>query len=115
MMSRDIEEITNKEREIGKNALKTNITAALAVSESLKSTLGPRGMDKMLVTDGDIVITDSGSTILELMELVHPAAKMMAELGKTQGKEFGDGTTTSVIIAGELLKRALELDRKSVG
>ncbi len=109
MMSRDIEEITKNKREIGKNALKTNITAALAVSESLKSTLGPRGMDKMLVTDGETVVTDSGSTILELMDLVHPAAKMMAELGKTQGKEFGDGTTTSVIIAGELLKRALEL------
>ncbi|GCC11266.1 60 kDa chaperonin 1 [archaeon] len=109
MMSRDIEEITNNKMEIGKNALKTNITAALAVSESLKSTFGPKGMDKMLVTDDEIVITNSGSTILELMELVHPAAKMMAELGKTQGKEFGDGTTASVIIAGELLKKALEL------
>lgn len=109
MMSRDIEEITKNKREIGRNALKTNITAALAVSESLKSTFGPQGMDKMLVTDDETVITNSGSTILELMELVHPAAKMMAELGKTQGKEFGDGTTASVIIAGELLKKALEL------
>ncbi len=109
MMSRDIEEITKNKREIGRNALKTNITAALAVSESLKSTFGPKGMDKMLVTDDETVITNSGSTILELMELVHPAAKMMAELGKTQGKGFGDGTTASVIIAGELLKKALEL------
>ncbi len=108
-MSRDLEVLKDKEREIGKNALKMNITAALAVSESLKSTLGPKGMDKMLVTKDETVITDSGSTILKLMELVHPAAKMMAELGKTQGEQFGDGTTTSVIIAGELLKKALEL------
>lgn len=109
MEPRDLQVLKDMEREVGRDAVRTNIYAALAVSETLKSSLGPRGMDKMLVTKDEIVITDSGATILKLMNLVHPAAKLMATLGKTQGEQFGDGSTTAVVIAGELLKKALEL------
>ena len=97
-------------RQIGKNAQKNNIAAAKAVADAVKTTLGPKGMDKMLVDSiGDIVITNDGVTILEEMEIEHPAAKMMVEIAKTQNEEVGDGTTTSVVIAGELLKKAEEL------
>ncbi|MBI2543053.1 MAG: TCP-1/cpn60 chaperonin family protein [Candidatus Aenigmarchaeota archaeon] len=97
-------------RTTGKDAQKQNITAARAVAEAVRSTLGPKGMDKMLVDSiGDIVITNDGVTILEEMEIEHPAAKMMVEVAKTQNEEVGDGTTTAVIIAGELLKKAEEL------
>ena len=97
-------------RQIGKNAQKNNIAAAKAVADAVKTTLGPKGMDKMLVDSiGDIVITNDGVTILEEMEIEHPAAKMMVEVAKTQNEEVGDGTTTSVVIAGELLKKAEEL------
>ncbi len=109
MQPKDVQVLKDMEREVGKDAVRTNIYAALAVSETLKSSLGPRGMDKMLITKDEIVITDSGATILKLMNLVHPAAKLMATLGKTQGEQFGDGSTTAVVIAGELLKKALEL------
>ena len=97
-------------RTIGKDAQRTNIAAAKAVADAVRTTLGPKGMDKMLVdTIGDIVITNDGVTILEEMEIEHPAAKMMVEVAKTQNQEVGDGTTTSVILAGELLKKAEEL------
>ena len=94
-------------RSSGREAQKTNIEAAKAVANTVKSTLGPKGMDKMLVDSmGDIVITNDGVTILEEMEIEHPAAKMIVEVAKTQEDEVGDGTTTAVILAGELLKNA---------
>jgi len=97
-------------RSTGKDAQRTNIAAAKAVTDAVRSVLGPKGMDKMLVDSiGDIVITNDGVTILEEMEIEHPAAKMMVEVAKTQNEEVGDGTTTSVIVCGELLKKAEEL------
>jgi len=97
-------------RQIGKDAQRNNIAAAKAVADAVRTTLGPKGMDKMLVDSiGDIVITNDGVTILEEMEIEHPAAKMMVEVAKTQNEEVGDGTTTAVVIAGELLKRAESL------
>ncbi len=94
-------------RNTGRDAQKNNIAAAKAVADAVRSTLGPKGMDKMLVDSiGDIVITNDGVTILEEMEIEHPAAKMMVEVAKTQNEEVGDGTTTAVIIAGQLLKEA---------
>ena len=97
-------------RQTGKDAQRQNIAAAKAVADAVRSVLGPKGMDKMLVDSiGDIVITNDGVTILEEMEVEHPAAKMMVEVAKTQNEEVGDGTTTAVIITGELLKKAEEL------
>lgn len=97
-------------RTTGRDAQANNIAAAKAVAEAIKTTLGPKGRDKMLVDSiGDIVITNDGVTILEEMEIEHPAAKMMVEVAKTQNEEVGDGTTTAVVIAGELLKKAEEL------
>jgi len=97
-------------RILGRDAQRTNIAVAYAVAQAVKTTLGPRGMDKMLVSDlGDIVITNDGATILEEMHLEHPAGKMMVEIAKTQDQEVGDGTTSAVVIAGELLKNATEL------
>src|SRR3989338_8618295 len=97
-------------RSKGKDALRTNIEAAKAVADAVRTTLGPKGMDKMLVDSiGDIVITNDGATIMEEMQIEHPAAKMMVEVAKTQDKEVGDGTTTAVILAGELLKKAEDL------
>jgi len=97
-------------RQQGRGAQRSNIAAAKAVADAVKSTLGPKGMDKMLVDSiGDIVITNDGVTILDEMEIEHPAAKMMVEVAKTQAEEVGDGTTTSVVLAGELLKKAGDL------
>lgn len=97
-------------RAMGRTAQKQNIAAAKAVADAVKTTLGPKGMDKMLIDSiGDIVITNDGVTILEEMEIEHPAAKMMVEIAKTQNEEVGDGTTSAVVIAGELLKKAEEL------
>ncbi|HZY95263.1 MAG TPA: thermosome subunit beta [Candidatus Bathyarchaeia archaeon] len=94
----------------GREAQKANIMAAKIIAESVRSSLGPKGMDKMLVDGfGDVTITNDGATILDEMEVQHPAAKMMVEVAKTQDDEVGDGTTTSVVVAGELLKRAEEL------
>jgi thermosome len=94
----------------GRDAQGMNITAAKAVASAVRTTLGPKGMDKMLVdTIGDVVITNDGVTILKEMDIEHPAAKMMVEVAKTQDDEVGDGTTTAVIIAGELLKKAEDL------
>ena len=100
----------NVSRRIGKEAQKSNFDAVIAVSEILKSTLGPKGMDKMLIDEyGDIIITNDGVKILKEMQIEHPAAKMVVEVAKTQEKEVGDGTTTSVIYTGELIKNASEL------
>ena len=97
-------------RQIGREAQRTNIMAARIVAETIRTTLGPKGMDKMLVdTLGDVVITNDGVTILKEMEIEHPAAKMMVEIAETQEEEVGDGTTTAVVIAGELLKKSEEL------
>ena len=97
-------------RDKGKDAQFNNIQAAMAISNAVKSSLGPRGMDKMLVDSvGDVVITNAGVTILKEMDVQHPAAKMLVEVAKTQDAEVGDGTTTSVILAGELLKKATDL------
>jgi chaperonin GroEL (HSP60 family) len=97
-------------RLMGRDAQRTNIMAARVVAETVRTTLGPKGMDKMLVDSlGDVVITNDGVTILEEMEIEHPAAKMMVEVAKTQEQEVGDGTTTAVVISGELLKQAEEL------
>ncbi|QYZ79524.1 thermosome subunit [Methanofollis formosanus] len=99
----------------GRDAQSINIAAAKAVSSAVRTTLGPRGMDKMLVdTIGDVVITNDGVTILKEMDIEHPAAKMMVEVAKTQDDEVGDGTTTAVVVAGELLKRAEDLLEQDV-
>jgi thermosome len=97
-------------RSKGRGAQDNNIAAARAVGDAVRTTLGPKGMDKMLVDSiGDIVVTNDGVTILEEMEIEHPAAKMMVEVSKTQNEEVGDGTTTAVVIGGELLKKAGDL------
>lgn len=95
------------QRTAGRDAQGSNIMAAKAVAGAVRTTLGPKGMDKMLVdTMGDVVITNDGVTILKEMDIEHPAAKMMVEIAKTQDQEVGDGTTTAVVLAGELLKQA---------
>ncbi|MBW3023311.1 TCP-1/cpn60 chaperonin family protein, partial [Candidatus Woesearchaeota archaeon] len=97
-------------RTIGKDAQRNNIMAAKLVAETVRTTLGPKGMDKMLVDQlGDIIITNDGVTILREMQIEHPSAKMIVEVAKTQEDEVGDGTTTAVVIAGELLKNAERL------
>jgi len=97
-------------RLIGKEAQRTNIAVGYAVASIVRSTLGPKGMDKMLVSElGDIIITNDGATILQEMNVEHPIAKIMVEIAKTQDKEVGDGTTSAVIVAGELLKNAGQL------
>ncbi len=102
-------------RERGKGAQFNNIAAAKAVADSVRSTLGPRGMDKMLVDSlGDVVITNDGVTILKEIDIEHPAAKMLVEVAKTQDAEAGDGTTTAVILAGELLKKAEDLIEQNI-
>ena len=98
------------QRSTGRDAQRNNIMAAKAVAETVRTTLGPKGMDKMLVSSlGDVVITNDGVTILEEMQIEHPAAKMLVEVAKTQENEVGDGTTTAVVLAGELLKNAEKL------
>ncbi|MEM2070367.1 MAG: thermosome subunit beta, partial [Archaeoglobaceae archaeon] len=98
------------QRTVGRDAQRMNIMAARVIAEAVRSTLGPKGMDKMLVDSlGDVVITNDGVTILKEMDVEHPAAKMVIEVAKTQDNEVGDGTTTAVVIAGELLKKAEEL------
>ncbi len=97
-------------RDKGKDAQFNNIAAARTISDAVRSSLGPRGMDKMLVDSmGDVVITNDGVTILKEIDVQHPAAKMLVEVAKTQDQEVGDGTTTSVILAGELLKKAVDM------
>ena len=98
------------QRSIGRDAQRTNIMAAKLVAETVRTTLGPKGMDKMIVDSmGDVTVTNDGVTILEEMQIEHPSAKMIVEVAKTQEDEVGDGTTTAVVIAGELLKNAERL------
>ena len=102
-------------RSRGRDAQRNNIMAAKTIAEAVKSALGPKGMDKMLVdSSGDVIITSDGRTILDKMDIEHPAAKMMVEVAKTQDAEVGDGTTTAVILAGELLGKAEALIDKGV-
>ncbi len=109
LMPEDIQRI------MGKDAQRNNILAARMVAEMVKTTLGPKGMDKMLVSPAnDIVVTNDGVTILEEMQIEHPAAKMMVEIAKTQDSEVGDGTTTAVMIAGKLLDNAEKLLDKKI-
>ena len=118
MMGQQIPILILKEgskREKGKGAISNNIQAAKAIAEAVRSTLGPRGMDKMLVDSmGDVVITNDGVTILKEVDVEHPAAKMMVEVAKAQDQEVGDGTTSAVIMAGELLKRSEDLIEQNV-
>jgi thermosome len=103
------------ERRRGRDARKSNMMAAQVIAEVLKTTLGPRGMDKMLIDSlGDITITSDGATVLDEIDVQHPAAKMMIEVAKTQDDEVGDGTTTAVIFAGELLAKANELLEENI-
>ena len=102
-------------RATGRDAQHANIAAARIVAESVKSSLGPKGMDKMLVDSfGDVTITNDGATILDEMEVQHPAAKMLVEVAKTQDDEVGDGTTSAVVLTGELLGKAEQLIEKDV-
>lgn len=97
-------------RTSGKDAQRNNIAAAKAVAQAVRTTLGPKGMDKMIVDSmGEVIVTNDGVTILKEMQIEHPAAKMVVEVAKTQEDQVGDGTTTAVILAGELLKRAEDL------
>lgn len=97
-------------RTTGKDATTSNIAAARVISEAIRSALGPKGMDKMLLDSfGDVVITNDGATILKEIDIAHPIGKMMVELSKIQDQEVGDGTTTVVIIAGEFLQKAADL------
>jgi len=108
-----LKEGTNRTR--GKTAQSNNIAAAKAVADAVRTTLGPKGMDKMLVDSmGDVVITNDGATILKEMDIEHPAAKMIIEVAKTQEQHCYDGTTTAVVLAGELLKRSEDLIDQNV-
>jgi thermosome len=102
-------------RSTGREAQKNNIMAAKIVAETVKTTLGPCGMDKMLVNSmGDVAITNDGATIMKELDVQHPAAKMLVEVAKAQDNEVGDGTTTAVVLAGELLAKAEALLDKNV-
>ncbi|MFA5869658.1 MAG: thermosome subunit beta [Candidatus Bathyarchaeia archaeon] len=103
------------ERNRGSDARNSNIMAARIVSEAVKTSLGPKGMDKMLVDGfGDVTITNDGATMLKEMDVQHPAAKMMVEVSKTQDDEVGDGTTSVVVLTGELLGKAVDLMDKKI-
>jgi thermosome len=105
----------DSQRTSGRDAQSMNITAGKAVAESVRTTLGPKGMDKMLVdSGGDVVVTNDGVTILKEMDIDHPAANMIVEVAETQEEEVGDGTTTAVVIAGELLDQAEELIEQDI-
>jgi T-complex protein 1 subunit eta len=91
----------------GKSQVLSNISACQAVSESIRTTLGPRGMDKLIVDGrGKATISNDGATILKLLEVVHPAARTLVDIAKSQDAEVGDGTTSVVLLAGELLKNS---------
>jgi thermosome len=118
-MAKDVQPIfilpEGSTRTTGRDAQRNNIMAAKLVAETVRTTLGPRGMDKMVVDSlGDVVITNDGVTILEEMNIEHPSAKMIVEIAKTQDDEVGDGTTTAVVLAGELLKNAEQLLDKNI-
>ena len=118
MSSQNIPVVILKEgtqRSTGRDAQRNNILAAKVVAETVKTTLGPRGMDKMLVsTIGDVVITNDGATIMKELDVQHPAAKMLVEVARTQDNEVGDGTTTAVVLTGKLLEQAEKLLDKDV-
>jgi hypothetical protein len=102
-------------RSRGRDAQRSNITAAKVIAETVKSSLGPKGMDKMLVDGlGDITITSDGATILKEMDVQHPAAKMMVEVSKTTDDEVGDGTTSVVVLSGKLLEKAETLINSNI-
>jgi len=118
-MSKDVQPIfilpEGTQRTTGKNAQRNNILAGKLISETVRTTLGPKGMDKMIVGSmGDVTVTNDGVTILQEMQIEHPAAKMIVEVAKTQEEEIGDGTTTAVVVAGELLKQAEELLEQNI-
>src|ERR671932_396458 len=99
----------------GNQAQRNNIIAAKTVAEIVRTSLGPRGMDKMLVNSlGDVTITNDGATILKEIDVQHPAAKMMVEISKATDNEVGDGTTSTVVLAGSLLSKAEDLIAKKV-
>src|SRR3990170_7514250 len=99
----------------GRDAQRNNVVAARLISEIVRTSLGPRGMDKMLVDSlGDVTITNDGATMLKEIDVQHPAAKMMVEIAKTTDNEVGDGTSTAVVLAGALLEKAQELLEKNV-
>lgn len=103
------------ERTSGQDVRSQNVTAAMAIANIVKTSLGPVGLDKMLVDEiGDVTITNDGATILSQLDIEHPAAKVLVELAQLQDQEVGDGTTSVVIIAAELLKRANELVKKNI-
>merc|ERR550514_2380043 len=104
------QDIVAGERESGQDVRTQNVTAVQAVANIVKTSLGPVGLDKMLVDDiGDVTITNDGATILKLLEVEHPAAKILVELAELQDQEVGDGTTSVVVLAAELLRRANDL------
>merc|ERR1712205_45935 len=108
-------DLVEGERMSGQDVRTNNVMAVQAVANIVKSSLGPVGLDKMLVDDiGDVTITNDGATILKLLEVQHPAAKVLVELANLQDTEVGDGTTSVVIIAAELLKRANELVKNQI-
>ncbi|MBN2420821.1 TCP-1/cpn60 chaperonin family protein [Candidatus Woesearchaeota archaeon] len=118
-MQKDVQPIyilpENTSRTSGKSAQRNNIAAAKIVAETVRTTLGPKGMDKMLVDSlGDAIVTNDGATILKEMQIEHPAAKMLADVAKTQEEIVGDGTTTAAVLAGELLKQAEILLDKNI-
>lgn len=103
------------ERTSGQDVRSQNVTAAMAIANIVKTSLGPVGLDKMLVDEiGDVTITNDGATILAQLDIEHPAARVLVELAQLQDQEVGDGTTSVVIVAAELLKRANELVKKNI-
>ena len=118
-MSKDIQPIfimpEGTQRDNGKIAQRNNIMAAKLISETVRTTLGPKGMDKMIVDSmGDVIVTNDGATIVKELQIEHPAAKMIVEVAKTQDDEIGDGTTTAVVLAGQLLANAEDLLDKGI-
>merc|ERR1740129_1279220 len=110
-----MEEQDKKKRLTGIQAHKANILAAKAIAESIRSSMGPKGMDKMVVgPDGDVLVTNDGATILEKMDVQHHIAKLLVDLSKSQDDEIGDGTTGIVVMAGSMLEQAMELIEKGI-
>jgi len=110
-----IREQEKKRRVKGLEAHKSNILAARTVAKLMRTSLGPKGMDKMLVSpDGDVIVTNDGATILEKMEVQHQTARLLVELSKSQDNEIGDGTTGVVVLAGALLEQAQKLLDKGI-
>jgi T-complex protein 1 subunit alpha len=103
------------ERETGMDVREGNVMAVQSIANIVKSSLGPQGLDKMLVDEtGEVVITNDGATILKLLSIEHPAAKILGDLAQIQDKEVGDGTTSVVILSAELLRRATQLIKNKV-